>query len=264
MQLEIGRILHKTDYNVVKMYWKSKKKVYGIENELHLVEKIQKLLKKTFEKIEISPKTKITHRMIEEGFVDDPAPNLFNKYKDEEETRRLGLGHQLDLQMFLTLKIAYKIRDESSDQNVKEIFFARFKRLLIKKNIIENLYEKINSYVNETLLMQRGKKISIISICNKIQNSKYFQTITILLIIANSITLGISYRDSEKDKILENMNLAFFSFFVLEIIIKITGRGITNYIKDKFNWFDSSIIILSGVDIVLTNTLTCKLYFNSQ
>lgn len=40
MQIEIGRILHKIDFNVVKMYWKSKKNVYGIENELHLVEKI--------------------------------------------------------------------------------------------------------------------------------------------------------------------------------------------------------------------------------
>lgn len=40
MQIEINRLLHKIDFNVVKMYWKSKKNVYGIENELHLVEKI--------------------------------------------------------------------------------------------------------------------------------------------------------------------------------------------------------------------------------
>lgn len=40
MQVEIGRILHKVDFNVVKMYWKSKKNVYGIENELQLVENI--------------------------------------------------------------------------------------------------------------------------------------------------------------------------------------------------------------------------------
>ena len=36
MSIEIGRILHKVDFDVVKMYWKSKKNVYGIENELHL------------------------------------------------------------------------------------------------------------------------------------------------------------------------------------------------------------------------------------
>jgi hypothetical protein len=49
MAIEIGRVLHKIDFNVVKMYWKSKKNVYGIENELHLVEKIQKNLKKIFD-----------------------------------------------------------------------------------------------------------------------------------------------------------------------------------------------------------------------
>jgi hypothetical protein len=49
MAIEIGRVLHKIDFNVVKMYWKSKKNVYGIDNELHLVEKIQKNLKKIFD-----------------------------------------------------------------------------------------------------------------------------------------------------------------------------------------------------------------------
>jgi hypothetical protein len=58
---------------------------------------------------------------------------------------------------------------------------------------------------------------------------------------------------------LENLNTAFFSFFILEIIIKITGRGIKNYLIDKFNWFDSFIILLSGIDIVLANTISSKL-----
>ena len=29
---------HKTDFCISKMYWKSKKSVYGIDNELHLIE----------------------------------------------------------------------------------------------------------------------------------------------------------------------------------------------------------------------------------
>ena len=40
LAVEIGRLQHKLDLNVVKMYWKSKKNVYGIDNELHLVEQI--------------------------------------------------------------------------------------------------------------------------------------------------------------------------------------------------------------------------------
>ncbi len=35
---DLLRINHKTDFCISKMYWKSKKSVYGIDNELHLVE----------------------------------------------------------------------------------------------------------------------------------------------------------------------------------------------------------------------------------
>lgn len=35
---DLIRMNHKTDFYVSKMYWKSKKSVYGIDNELHLVE----------------------------------------------------------------------------------------------------------------------------------------------------------------------------------------------------------------------------------
>jgi 16S rRNA A1518/A1519 N6-dimethyltransferase RsmA/KsgA/DIM1 with predicted DNA glycosylase/AP lyase activity len=34
----MGRLGLKSTANITKMYWESKKKVYGIENELHLVE----------------------------------------------------------------------------------------------------------------------------------------------------------------------------------------------------------------------------------
>ena len=38
MSMEISRLQNKLDLNVIKMYWKSKKNVYGIDNELHLIE----------------------------------------------------------------------------------------------------------------------------------------------------------------------------------------------------------------------------------
>lgn len=53
---EMGRLGLKSSANVSKMYWESKKKVYGIENELHMVEQVQlcmKVLFKTSNKREI-------------------------------------------------------------------------------------------------------------------------------------------------------------------------------------------------------------------
>ena len=37
---EIGKLGYRSDLDVSKMYWKSKKNVYGIDNELHLVEQV--------------------------------------------------------------------------------------------------------------------------------------------------------------------------------------------------------------------------------
>ncbi len=53
------------------------------------------------------------------------------------------------------------------------------------------------------------------------------------------------------NRILENLNLFFFGFFVFELIAKLAGQGLKLYFKDKFNWFDSSIVIVSAIDVIL-------------
>jgi hypothetical protein len=45
---EIGKLGYRSDLDVSKMYWKSKKNVYGIDNELHLVEQVQTCMKILF------------------------------------------------------------------------------------------------------------------------------------------------------------------------------------------------------------------------
>ena len=43
----------------------------------------------------------------------------------------------------------------------------------------------------------------------------------------------------------------FFAFFCFEIIAKLIGQGYKHYFKDRYNWFDSIVIILSAVDIIV-------------
>jgi len=64
---DLIRLNHKTDFYVSKMYWKSKKSVYGIDNELHLVEQVQKCMKAIFEG-QIQENKRITHKDIKEIF----------------------------------------------------------------------------------------------------------------------------------------------------------------------------------------------------
>ncbi len=60
---DIGRLTHESDLEVAKMYWKSKKNVYGIDNELHLVEQVQRCMKTLFNQQTLG-KTKISHQDI--------------------------------------------------------------------------------------------------------------------------------------------------------------------------------------------------------
>ncbi len=41
----------------------------------------------------------------------------------------------------------------------------------------------------------------------------------------------------------------FFGFFCFEIVSKIIGEGFKIYLRDKYNWFDATIVLISAIDI---------------
>ena len=87
----------------------------------------------------------------------------------------------------------------------------------------------------------------------RIINSSAFKIISLLAIFSNIIILGLVKDNSSKtyDNMLEGMNLAFFSFFVFELVAKVVGQGIKQYVKDRFNWFDSGVVLISAIDVTL-------------
>ena len=80
------------------------------------------------------------------------------------------------------------------------------------------------------------------------------------MIIANTIVLGMTNEKDNKQfgKLLEELNLVFFGFFVFELIAKLIGEGFKFYLREKFNWFDSAVVIVSAIDIILENSLRTK------
>ena len=59
---------------------------------------------------------------------------------------------------------------------------------------------------------------------------------------------------------LDYFNLGFFAFFLIELIAKLLGSGTTQYLKDRFNWFDSAVVGISCIDIILQYTLPSKFF----
>ena len=57
---------------------------------------------------------------------------------------------QLNEHMQVALKLCYNLKEISLKQDVRKFFFSRFKRALIKKNLIEKVQEKTERYIRKT------------------------------------------------------------------------------------------------------------------
>jgi len=84
--------------------------------------------------------------------------------------------------------------------------------------------------------------------------SRVFGAVINLLIILNTIVLATDrYPISDLEtKISEYINLVFTISFFFEMIIKLFGLGIKQYVKDRFNLFDMVIVLLSLADTAIS------------
>jgi hypothetical protein len=94
--------------------------------------------------------------------------------------------------MCLALKIAFNLKELTYQQNVRNFFFTRFKRRLIKKSIVDNIEIKTQKYIIETGILIRAKNSRLYTACNLFTRSKVFKTLTVIAIFANGIILSLS------------------------------------------------------------------------
>ena len=91
---------------------------------------------------------------------------------------------------------------------------------------------------------------------------KYFDYFVILIIVTNSIFLGMydyTARDSNKtwtNKLVDYSESYFTALFTVECALKIIGMGLINgensYLKDAWNWLDF-VVVLTGLLAALPN-----------
>ena len=76
------------------------------------------------------------------------------------------------------------------------------------------------------------------------------------IILANTIVLASDHNNSSDtyNQVTEGLNFFFFGVFVLEMVLKLIGYGFSQYFKDKYNTFDCIVVILSIVDLVITQS----------
>jgi hypothetical protein len=114
----------------------------------------------------------------------------------------------------------------------------------------------------------RGKSLKIFSPTNplrralaKIVVSTWFEIIVLVFILFSSVLLALEYPQQDKDSDLVRfigiMDYVFFSFFALEMLLKIIVHGFVGhkgaYLRDFWNVLDAFVVLVGLLDIVLNN-----------
>jgi len=131
----------------------------------------------------------------------------------------------IDAHMLLALKIAFNLKELTLQNNVKKFFFTRFKRMLIKKSIIDKILLKVEKYILQTQIMARAKENKLYGFFMRLISTKTFRYLTMICILANTVVLSLDHDMASEllSNTIENMNLAFFAFFCFELIAKLLG-----------------------------------------
>lgn len=122
--------------------------------------------------------------------------------------------------------------------------------------MLKQLFSKVGGQIITDLVQLRANKNKIYYICLKINRSYFFNYVISLSIIANAVVLAMDrYPIDEKESdTLEILNMIFFSIFLIELVIKLLSQGFKFYVIDKFNWFDSLVVLISSLDVILSYT----------
>lgn len=73
-----------------------------------------------------------------------------------------------------------------------------------------------------------------------------------LCVFANTVVLGLDYYgiDPTTSSILTVFNTVFTIIFAIEIALKLLAVGVVKYLRDKLNYMDGAIVILSMVELI--------------
>ena len=163
------------------------------------------------------------------------------------------------------------LKYNKSEDPLKEMGWAEFlishELNMVKSNDKEGT-SKLYKIVQESLLyfLKKPKimypedkyfEYKIVKWIYYLVNHPLFHLFIFLSIITNTITLWFDYYelDKEQDRPLafEIMNYAFMGIFTTEVILKIIGLGWKLFVKDKFNLFDTLVVIFSILEILIAD-----------
>ena len=77
-----------------------------------------------------------------------------------------------------------------------------------------------------------------------------------IFIFVNTFTLALDkypLMDKTTIRLLDYLNYLFTSVFTIEAVLKIIGLGVKEFCKERFNIFDAVVVIISLVELVISD-----------
>eukprot|EP00945_MAST-04E_sp_MAST-4E-sp1_P008438 g8438.t1 len=98
----------------------------------------------------------------------------------------------------------------------------------------------------------QNSPICCIKVCYKIATNSFFNIFIVFMIVANTVILSLDRfpLDKQEEQTMEWVNFSLSIVFAMEMVIKLLGVGIREYIKDFFNVFDAFIVISGTVELI--------------
>jgi hypothetical protein len=88
-----------------------------------------------------------------------------------------------------------------------------------------------------------------------IVRSAVFENIMTISVAINTIGLTLDYYGigDEMQENLQTMNFVFTILFGVEMLSKIIGLGPLTYMRDKMNYLDGGVVLLSFIELIFVN-----------
>ena len=139
--------------------------------------------------------------------------------------------------MIINKKSKKKLQDNSEEQGLKQRLISSF--IYAKVDVPKDGYW--NSKFTQFFYF--------------LVNVPLFGTIILFCILLNTIFLSLErYPMPESEKsAYENINYLFTSVFTIEVILKVIGQSPKKFIVDKFNIFDTVIVLVSISELFLSS-----------
>eukprot|EP00941_MAST-03F_sp_MAST-3F-sp1_P005593 g5593.t1 len=90
--------------------------------------------------------------------------------------------------------------------------------------------------------------------CYEFVEHPLFEAFIVICIAVNTITLSMDKYPEDRDEaeVLEVLNFILTLIFIIEMVLKLIGLGLVEYVASKFNQFDAFIVFMSLVELGLT------------